>query len=132
DAHVPRRVSRRQSIDAADTRRGRQGDPPALPAEFHRVRQALRLSRPQAEVVSASGLADGLSRRSVLALRAAFVGVVFLAQHKADRRTGKIEGLAQRVQQIPFISIGHGVGTSAKNYKAGRTTLGLRDVVEPQ
>ena len=72
--------------NAADAGRSRQGDSAVVPADCTGVRQALRLSRPQAEVVSTSGLAESSFAPSVLALGAALVWIFLLAQRQAYGR----------------------------------------------
>src|SRR5436305_4323723 len=56
--------------------------------------------------------------------------VVLLAQGQPDGRAGKIERVAQTVDEVAPVIVRHRVGARAEQHEARRARLGLGDVVE--
>src|SRR5215468_7458499 len=59
------------------------------------------------------------------------IWILLFPQRQPDRRAGQIEGLAQAVDQVALIVVGHRVGTAAEQDEARRPALGLGQVIEP-
>src|SRR5262249_1313363 len=69
-----------------------------------------------------------LPSRPALSLR---IWILLFPQRQPDRRAGKLEGLAQGIDQITPVVVRHRIGAAAEQNKARRPALGLRQVVEP-
>src|SRR5690349_2907864 len=52
--------------------------------------------------------------------------ILLFAQRQPDRRAGKLESLAQRVDQIAPVVVRHRIGAAAEQDEGRRPALGLR------